>query len=142
MIWRKAVNVLQSKDTSLWNNGVVLSFDLDTSKLRAYYSKTAPQGAYEVLKRFLLKNGFRHMKDSDYVNDSIDKVSTVKLLYRFTKVHKWFSLCVNKVNISPNVKVLDISEQIQQLADENWKRQKDKENQRAATRRKNQQIEI
>lgn len=32
------------------------------------YSKTSPQGAYEAIKRYLLKNGFEHRKDSDYIN--------------------------------------------------------------------------
>ena len=50
---------------------MVLSFDLDAEKLKLYYSKTSTQGAYAVIKRYLLKNGFEHRKDSDYVNQDI-----------------------------------------------------------------------
>lgn len=62
--------MLQSKNNT-WKNGVVLSFDLDAEKLKLYYSKTSTQGAYAVIKRYLLKNGFEHRKDSDYVNHDI-----------------------------------------------------------------------
>lgn len=127
MIYGKEISVLPSK-SDVWKNGVVLSFDLDTIKLRDYYSKTSPQGAYEVIKHFLKKNGFKHEKDSDYVNDKIDKITTAKLIYNFSKSNKWFPLCINKMNISPNVESLDISLQIVQLADKKWKAKKDKEN--------------
>lgn len=113
---------------NLWARGVVLSFDLDTVKLKSYFSKTSPQGAYDVVKRFLLDHGFEHKKDSDYVVDaSIDKVTTVDLLMDFADENKWFPLCVNKMNISPNVATLDITIQLEQLIDEEWKKQKDRE---------------
>lgn len=113
---------------NLWEHGVVLSFDLDTASLKKYFSKTSPHGAYDVVKRFLKNNGFKHKKDSDYVNENIGKIAAVDLLVDFTDQNKWFPLCVNKMNISPNVAVLDISEELKQLADEDWQKQKDEEN--------------
>jgi len=128
MIYGRGISTLPSKNKqggNLWMRGVVLSFDLDTAKLKSYFSKTSPQGAYDVIKRFLLNNGFEHKKDSDYVNVNIDKVATVDLLVDFADENKWFPLCINKMNISPNVETLDISIQIERLTDKEWKKQKD-----------------
>lgn len=128
MIYGRVIQKLQyklDKGNSLWERGIVLSFDLDTIKLKIYYSKTSPQGAYDVVKRFLKKNGFEHKKDSDYVNINIDKVTAAELMYFFAKENKWFPLCINKMNISPNVETLDISAQLKLLVDEKWKQQKD-----------------
>jgi vapD-related protein len=117
---------LQSKD-DLWKNGVVLSFDLDTKLLKKYYSKTSPQNAYRDIKKYLIENGFGHTKDTDYVNTKIEKVDTIQILNDFSYDNKWFPICVNKINISPNVKSLDISLQINKLTDEKWKMQRDNE---------------
>lgn len=114
--------------SGLWKNGVVLSFDLNTSNLKIYYSKNSPQNAYKLLKIFLKNNGFEHKKDSDYVNPLINRLKTVRLLTDFAKKNKWFPLCINKMNISPNVETLDISMQIESLIDKDWKNKKDFEN--------------
>lgn len=55
-LW-EGISTLPSKNKqggNLWMRGVVLSFDLDTAKLKSYFSKTSPQGAYDVIKRFCL----------------------------------------------------------------------------------------
>lgn len=117
----------EKKGQNQWTNGVVLSFDFDTAKLKRYFSATSPQGAYSVIKNFLKKNGFEHRKDSDYVNGNIDKVTTVDILVEFADKNKWFPICVNKMNISPNVATLDITEELEQLVDTEWKAEKDKE---------------
>lgn len=114
------------KEKNLWENGVVLSFDLSTEQLRNYFSKTSPHGAYGIIKSFLTKNNFEHTKDSDYVNKKISKLELIDMLTDFSIANKWFPLCANKINISPNVEALNISEQIRNLADEDWKAQKDK----------------
>ena len=126
------------RNESLWRNGVVLSFDLSIAKLKDYFSNSSPQGAYDIIKRFLLNNGFEHKKDSDYVNTNIDKIDTVDFLVDFSEDHKWFPLCVNKMNISPNIETLDITTQLEGLIDEEWKVQKDKENE---IKRKKQRID-
>ena len=117
---------MQSKD-DLWKNGVVLSFDLDTKLLKKYYSKTSPQNSYRDVKKYLKENGFGHTKDTDYVNNTIKKVDAIILLKKFSKENKWFPICVNKINISPNIVSLDISLQINKLTDEKWKMQRDNE---------------
>lgn len=104
----------------LWKDGVVLSFDFVVSNLRQYYSKSSPQNAYTVVKQYLLNNGFTHIKDSDYINPSINILQTRKLLYKFETKNKWFPFCVRKVIISPNIKSLDITQNIKKLQDKDW----------------------
>lgn|GEM_PF-708295 len=116
------------KEKGLWARGVVLSFDLVTQDLKDNYSNSSPQGAYDVIKRYLLKNGFEHLKDTDYKHDSINKLDTVDLLYKFSKENKWFPYCIKKVNISPNITTLDISDGIKAFQDEVWKKDRDKDN--------------
>ena len=112
----------------IWENGVVLSFDLDTNLLKLYYSSTSPQTAYTDIKKFLVNNKFEHKRDSDYVNPNINKIGTVELIRNFSKNNKWFPICVNKINISPNIQSLDISSDIIKLVDEEWKNKKAIEN--------------
>lgn len=109
-----------SKNKGIWTNGVVLSFDFAVDNLRIYYSATAPQGAYEVIKSYLIKNGFEHLKDSDYKNENIDDLETADLLYHFSVRNKWFPFCLKKMDISPNVIKLDVSADIRALRDEDW----------------------
>lgn len=114
----------QSEEKSIWSNGVVLSFDFVVEDLRVYYSENAPQGAYEVIKAYLLKHGFEHLKDSDYKNETIDDLETADLLYHFSISHKWFPFCLKKLDISPNVIKLDVSADIQAFRDEEWGRKR------------------
>lgn len=116
----------QSKDKGIWTNGVVLSFDFVVDDLKIYYSETAPQGAYEVIRSYLVKNGFEHLKDTDYKNESIDDLETANLLYHFSVKHKWFPFCLKKMDISPNVEKLDISTDIWAFRDEEWGKAKRK----------------
>jgi virulence-associated protein VapD len=111
------------KKFDLWGNGVVLSFDFVVESLKTYYSKTSPQRAYDVIKSYLEKNGFEHLKDSDYRNENIDDVETADLLYHFSCENKWFPYCVRKMDISPNVEKLDVSRDIWAFRDEEWAEQ-------------------
>lgn len=110
------------QEKGLWARGVVLSFDFVTQDLRDNFSNSSPQGAYDVIKAYLIKNGFEHLKDTDYKHDSINKLDTVDLLYQFAQNNKWFPYCIKKVNISPNIATLDISEEIKAFQDEDWKK--------------------
>lgn len=120
----------QSEKKGIWANGVVLSFDFVVEDLRVYYSANAPQGAYEVIKAYLLKNGFVHLKDSDYKNEKIDDLETADLLYHFSISHKWFPFCLRKMDISPNVIKLDVSADIQAFRDEEWGREREEKSRR------------
>lgn len=110
----------QSEDKGIWANGVVLTFDFVVDNLKVYYSSTAPQGAYKAIKSYLIKNGFEHLKDSDYKNEKIDDLETADLLYHFSVKNKWFPFCLEKLDISPNVIKLDVSADIRAFCDEEW----------------------
>lgn len=110
----------QSDDKAQWKNGVVLSFDFRVDDLKTYYSEKYLQAAYRVIKDFLVKNGFEHLKDSDYKSLSYDDVGATKLLYEFAKENKWFPFCLEKMDISPNVVSLDISHDLWEVRDDKW----------------------
>ena len=65
-----------------------------------------------------LNNDFEHKRDSDYVNSYIDKIRTVELIRKFSKANKLFPIYINKINISPNLQILDIYTDIIILTDE------------------------
>jgi virulence-associated protein VapD len=112
----------------LFGSGVVVSFDFIIEQLRHYYSETSPQGAYAVIERAFVKQGFEKLKDSDYKHDSISEAKALKIVADFAKQEKWFPVCINKVIISPNVPSLDISENIKAFyTDDEWKQKKDEE---------------
>lgn len=109
----------------LWDRGIVLSFDFKIDKLRRYYSKESPENAYKVVKNFLLKNGFEHLKDSDYLSLGLNRFKTSILLKDFSFKNKWFPLCIEKLILSPNVESLDVSNTIRTFIDDDFKRVKD-----------------
>lgn len=110
----------QSNEKGQWKDGVILSFDFNVADLRTYYSEKYPQTAYKVIKDFLVRNGFEHLKDSDYKNQSLDDIGTTKLLYKFSEKNKWFPFCLRKMDISPNVIKLDISQDLSAVRDDEW----------------------
>ncbi len=65
-----------------------------------------------------LNNDFEYKRDSDYVNSYIDKIRTVELIRKFSKANKLFPIYINKINISPNLQILDIYTDIIILTDE------------------------
>lgn len=111
-----------------YEKGVILSFDLTVNNLRKYYSYKSPQGAYEKISRYLIANGFEKLKDSDYRNANITLRQTVVLMNDFSENNKWFTLCLNKLNLSPNIPKIDISDDLKLLHNDNeWQRQKNLE---------------
>ena len=128
MIYGKEKSRLPSKEKeSVWQHGIVLSFDFVVESLKLYYSAKSPQGAYEVMKRYLLDHGFQHKKDTDYVHKRMDRVAAVGILVYFAEDNKWFPFCVRKLIISPNIMELDIAAEFQQLGDEEFKKAKEQE---------------
>lgn len=99
---------------------MVSSFDFVVDDLKTYYSETSPHGAYDVIRTYLLNNGFEHLKDSDYKNIHMDDLETADLLYHFSRENKWFPYCLKKMDISLNVERLDVSRDIWALRDEEW----------------------
>ena len=108
--------------------GILLTFDFRTEDLRKYYSKTSPQGAYTVIERFLVKNSFEKIKDSDYITLKLSKTKVLRLIDEFAKEHKWFPLALKKLSALPFIDNWDISQSIKTShIDKAWQKQKDKE---------------
>lgn len=69
------------------SEGSYMSIDLDTKKLKKYYSRKSPQGAYGVVKTYFESKGFSHLKDTNYENRNITTEKTVwKKLIKKSKV--------------------------------------------------------
>ncbi len=119
-----------------WKNGVFLTFDLPINDLKTYYSNTSPQNAYTVIRKYLVANGFEALGDSDYRNFNINKLQTLKLFDEFSKKHKWFVFCLDKLDIAPNTKRLDVAPQFRLTGDKEFKKQKEEEYKKILEREK------
>lgn len=95
--------------------GTVLTFDFVIEELKKYYSSTSPKNAYREVKNYLVKNGFEHLKDSDYRHLEFSLEETFALVCDFSGNNRWFSLSLNKLNLSPNMPVIDVSKEIKDL---------------------------
>lgn len=87
--------LLKGNNTN-WQNGFVLSFDLDTDLLKQHYS-IHYSGAYRLIKNFLLKNGFEHNQDSDYINPNITRSDVVNVLVDLSYKYSCFPLSAKKL---------------------------------------------
>lgn len=91
------------------NKGSLLTFDFVIADLEIYYSATSPKNAYYELKRYLISKGFEHLKDSDYRHPEFSVEQSIQSAYDFAMENKWFAPCLSKLNVSPNIPVIDIS---------------------------------
>lgn len=72
-----------------------LAFDLDTKALKRYYPTDSWNGAYDVIRRHMEKNGFRWMQGSVYVsNDTMSSYRVTKVLKDLLKTNPWLNLCM------------------------------------------------
>ncbi|WP_373843184.1 hypothetical protein [Bacteroides heparinolyticus] len=95
--------------------GSILSFDFVQSELKKHYSAVSPQNAYREVKKYLLKYGFEHLKDSDYKHTDIGLETAYDIVVKFAKDNHWFAVCLSKFNISPNIPIIDISPELKSL---------------------------
>ena len=68
-----------------------------------------------------------HQKDSDYLHLDMDIEDTAKVILKFAQTNKWFPLCVNKVNVVPNVKTRDLLPRISEYLDIDYQKEKEDE---------------
>lgn len=106
-----------------WRNGIVLSFDFKVERLEKFYDSSYNK-AYRDVKKYLLDNGFIHLKDSDYVNPDIDNEEAIEILKDFITQNKWFASSIEKLTIAPNVNHLDLTEDIRVFRDIEWEEEK------------------
>lgn len=76
-----------------------INFDLDTHRLRQFYSNTNPENAYRDIAKYMERNGFIHRQWSGYVSK---KTMTQGDLFNFTinlyNHFPWLIHCVNKMD--------------------------------------------
>jgi len=71
-----------------------LNFDLDTNKLKEYYSNKNYTNAYEDIKKFLLKNGFEHRQGSGYISQKEMSIKEVTdIIEILTDRFSWLKHC-------------------------------------------------
>jgi len=84
-----------------------LNFDLDTKKLKEYYSNNYPN-AYNDIKKFLLKNGFEHTQGSGYISKK--EMSNAKLVIVIEELGdslSWLKDCCKTLHYSDVKPVYD-----------------------------------
>lgn len=73
-----------------------LYFDLSIKKLRVYYSKSSPKGAYKKIKKFLTKHNFTHEQYSGYHSKyKTTDLSIFALIENMNVQLPWLKYCVN-----------------------------------------------
>ena len=94
-----------------------INFDLDTHKLRQFYSNTNPENAYRDITRYMERNGFIHRQWSGYVSK---KTMSKSDLFQFTtnlyNHFPWLIHCVNKMDATVVLKTsFDLQASMQQM---------------------------
>ncbi len=88
-----------------------INFDLNTDKLKIYYSGPGSwQNGYVVVREFFEKNGFEHIQGSGYHSkDAMSEAQAMAVIYRMTKDLPWLNYCVKVCTISDVPELYDIS---------------------------------
>lgn len=92
---------------SAQRNGI--NFDLDTEKLKRYYTKGKWHNAYYKVRNYFEKNGFEHIQGSGYHSlKPMSEASTMAVIYQMTKKFPWIYYCVSVCTISDVPETFDI----------------------------------
>lgn len=72
-----------------------IAFDLETKALEIYYPGEHWRSGYEVIKRHMLKNGFKWLQGSVYVSiKPMTSAETARILGNLVKRNPWLNLCM------------------------------------------------
>ena len=76
-----------------------INFDLDTRKLREYYTRY--QQAYADLLKFFSSKNFSHRQGSGYVsNEKLTSADIVDIIGDMQKKFDWAGTCVKKIDVT------------------------------------------
>ncbi|MCD8131701.1 MAG: hypothetical protein LUE16_10595 [Lachnospiraceae bacterium] len=78
-----------------------LYFDLCVRRLKDYYSKTNPLGAYKKIRNYLLKRNFTHRQYSGYHSEY--KTTDLEIFDQVLKMSgemPWLPLCLNHFEVT------------------------------------------
>jgi len=78
-----------------------IAFDLDYECLRRHYNGSAPNHAYDDIRRVLESFGFWHQQGSLYFGDAkkVDSVTCVLAVQEIGNRHPWFKRVVNDIRM-------------------------------------------
>lgn len=107
--------------------GVVVSFDLDMSKLDIYFDggQNNRSSAYSKIRRFLVQNGYEALGDSDYKNDDDTLNIAINKIKRLCQIEKWFPLCLEKVIITPDSLYCNYTDIFEDEIDQDYKKERE-----------------
>ena len=82
-------------------NKKLITFDLDISSLKEYYSGADWHNAYRDIKNYLRKHDFEHRQGSCYISSKPISISEVNVIcYDMNKKFPWFKQCVSEIDVS------------------------------------------
>ena len=94
-------------------SGSYISFDFEIHKLKKYYSQTSYSKAYEDVRKFFVDKGYQHLKDTNYVSESILETQSVDYVFELVDKYKWVAVCVKKINVMPLMEQWDLKEAVE-----------------------------
>ncbi|MCI9082152.1 MAG: hypothetical protein HFI70_07585 [Lachnospiraceae bacterium] len=72
-----------------------ITFDLDAKALQKHYPGESWNNVYDIIKRHMLKNGFKWLQGSVYVSEYVLTTGKVtRILRGLVKKNPWLNLCV------------------------------------------------
>lgn len=95
-----------------------LNFDLDTHRLKEYYSGKNYRQAYGDLRRFFKHHQFSHRQGSGYISDT--KLATADiydLMDELSQTLPWMGVCVNKIDVTNIGRQHDLTELLKPAED-------------------------
>lgn len=85
----------QRRYTDMAGTRKQVAFDLDTKALEIYYPSESWNNAYEVIKRYMLKNGFSWLQGSVYVSKKpMTSIEVTNILDELVVKNPWLNLCM------------------------------------------------
>lgn len=72
-----------------------IAFDLDTKALEIYYPNEHWRSSYEIIKKHMLRNGFKWLQGSVYVSAKpMSSAKTARILGNLVQKNPWLNLCM------------------------------------------------
>lgn len=85
----------QCRYTNMAETRKQIAFDLDTKALELYYPNEHWRGSYEIIRKHMLRNGFKWLQGSVYVSEKpLSSAETTRILGNLVKKNPWLNLCM------------------------------------------------
>ena len=92
----------------------VVYFDFSMEMLRKNYNAQYPENAYNILRRFLEKNGFHHHQGSVYHTDHETlKIDVIEVFDKMFEKYKWMEPSLRSCSIAELGREYDLLNMVQ-----------------------------